>query len=98
VKKTTLIIFVIIATVAFSSILLLLGKSPYPAIGIGLIALLLILILWEPPEKYKEFSDADRLEATLRAQGGSPPAKLPLPDMPPLKSHKKNRARSRKKK
>lgn len=50
------------------------GKSPYPAIGIGAVAALLVYALWSLPGRRKEPADSDRLRTTGRAMaGGNPP-------------------------
>ena len=54
------------------------GKSPAVAILGGAIAAFLVFVLWDPPQKHKEFSASDRMKATLRG-GGLP--ELPMPDI-----------------
>jgi hypothetical protein len=54
----------------------------YLILFMGCITFFMIFALWDTPPKHKEFSDSDRLRATSRALGGSPPPELWTPDMP----------------
>jgi len=68
-------------------VLILAGLNPLIALIGGGIAWFMVYFLWSPPQKHKEFSDRDRLEATSRAMGGSSaPPELPIPEMPEKKT------------
>jgi len=70
-------------------VLILAGLNPLIALIGGGIAWFMVYFLWSPPQKHKEFSDRDRLEATSRAMGGSgAPPELPTPEMPEKKHYK----------
>ena len=83
------IILVTIACLTFlaSIVLLALEYSPNIAIVCGVIAIVMVYAMWSPPDKHKEFSNSDRIEAMTRAMGGSPPAEFKPPDMPEMKHH-----------
>ncbi|MDJ0804050.1 MAG: hypothetical protein QNI97_14335 [Desulfobacterales bacterium] len=75
-KKYMFLIFIAVGTSALSFIFVYFGKTPKLIIGLGSIIFIMIWALWNPPEKHKEFSDRDRLQATSRSMGGSPPPEL----------------------
>lgn len=87
--RTKLLISLIIFTILFGGILTLAELNPMIALIAGGIAWFMVYFLWSPPQKHKEFSDRDRLEATSRAMGGSgAPPELPTPEMHEKKHHK----------
>jgi len=87
--RAKLLISLIILTILFGGILILAGLNPVIALITGGIAWFMVYFLWSPPQKHKEFSDHDRLEATSRAMGGSgAPPELPIPEMHEKKHHK----------
>jgi hypothetical protein len=87
--RMKLLIALIIFTILFGSVLILAGLNPLIALIGGGITWFMVYFLWSPPQKHKEFSDRDRLEATSRAMGGSgAPPELPTPNMPEKKHHK----------
>jgi hypothetical protein len=47
---------------------------------LGGLIIFLLLVLWNPPPKHKEFTLEDQLKGAAR--GGSGPPKLPEPDIP----------------
>lgn len=83
------LIALIIVTILVGVILIFTGLNPLIALIGGGITWFMVYFLWSPPQKHKEFSDRDRLEATSRAMGGSgAPPELPTPNMPEKKHHK----------
>jgi TRAP-type C4-dicarboxylate transport system permease large subunit len=90
-KRSKLLVIIGMLTFLVGGGLFLAGQSPALAIVLGAIAAFLVFALWEPPPKHKEFSDADRMKATLR---NSSLPELPVPDIP-LKRDK-NRGKTRK--
>ena len=81
-NKRKLLAWIVIATITLSVTAWLLGYTPKLIIGFGSITVIMAWALWNPPEKHKEFSDRDRLQATSRALGGSPPPELWTPGIP----------------
>ena len=57
-------------------------KLAYLVLFMGCITFFVTFALWDTPPKHKEFSNSDRLRATYRAMGGSPPSELWTPDLP----------------
>ena len=90
-KRSKLLVIIGMLTFLVGGGLFIAGKSPAVAILGGAIAAFLVFVLWDPPQKYKEFSASDRMKATLRG-GGLP--ELPVPDIP-LKRDK-SRGKTRK--
>ncbi len=81
-QKYRILILVSSGTIVAAVIARNLGYSPKIVIGVGGLIFFMFLALWNPPPKHKEFSNADRLQATSRAFGGNPPPELWTPDMP----------------
>jgi hypothetical protein len=81
---------ILIITVIFGIMLVAADQSPLYTLALLPVAIVCYTIysVWSPPLKHKDFSDSDRLEATSRALGGSPPPELWTPDMPEPKHHK----------
>jgi|RhiMetdeSRZDD1v2_1073273.scaffolds.fasta_scaffold507251_2 hypothetical protein len=90
-KRNKLLVITGITTFLVGCVFFITGQSPALVIVLGAIAAFLVFALWDPPPKHKEFSDSDRMKATLRV-GGLP--ELPLPDIS-LKRDK-NRGKTRK--
>jgi TRAP-type C4-dicarboxylate transport system permease large subunit len=86
-KRSKLLVIIGMLTFLAGGGLFLAGTAPAVAILGGAIAAFLVFVLWDPPQKHKEFSASDRMKATLRV-GGLP--ELPLPDRP-LKREKGRR-------
>jgi hypothetical protein len=86
-QRNKLLVIIGLLTFLVGGGLFLAGQSPAVAILGGAIVAFLVFVLWEPPQKHKEFSAADRMKATLRT-GGLP--ELPVPDRP-LKREKSRR-------
>ena len=78
-KRHKLLVIIGLLTFLVGGGLFIAGTSPAVAILGGAISAFLVFVLWNPPQKHKEFSDADRVKATLRV-GGVP--ELPVPDRP----------------
>lgn len=74
----------IILLVAGITVLTCLGlyifRSPVRVLVLGGLVMLLMLVLWNPPPKHKEFTLDDQIKGAAR--GGSGPPKLPEPDIP----------------
>jgi predicted tellurium resistance membrane protein TerC len=81
-NKKYILAWIILGTISLLVIAWLLGYTPKLIIGFGSIIVIMAWALWNPPEKHKEFSDRDRLQAMSRALGGSPPPELWTPDIP----------------
>ncbi len=90
--RPKLVVALIVGTLIFGTILIIADLNPLIALIAGGIVWFMIYFMWSPPRKHKEFTDADRLEATTRAMGGSGPPELWIPPMPEIK-HKKHRER-----
>jgi len=86
-KRSKLLVIIGMLTFLVGGGLFLAGTSPAVAILGGAIAAFLVFVLWDPPQKHREFSASDRMKATLRV-GGLP--ELPVPDRP-LKREKGRR-------
>ncbi len=87
--RTKFLIALIIFTILFSIVLIWAGMPPLIALISGFIAWFMVYFLWTPPQKHKDFSDRDRLEATSRVMGGGgAPPELPTPEMPEKKNYK----------
>ncbi len=86
------LIFVAIGTSTLAIIFLYLGNSPRLIIGLGSIIFIMTWALWNPPDRHKEFSDRDRLQAMSRSMGGSPSPELWTPSG---RSKKKKQAKKR---
>ncbi len=78
-KKHIFLIFVAIGTSTLSIIFSYFGNTPKLIIGLGSIIFIMTWALWNPPDKHKEFSDRDRLQAMSRSMGGNPPPELWTP-------------------
>jgi len=78
-KRNKLLVIIGMITFLVGCVFFIAGKSSALVFVLGAIAAFLVFALWDPPPKHKEFSDADRVKATLRV-GGLP--ELPLPDRP----------------
>ena len=93
-RKKVLIV-IIVGIVIVGLIVIATNKSSLIGLAFGAIASFLIYFMWSLPPKHGEFSDADRLEATGRALGGSGPPELWTPDMPhkkiPKRKHRKKK-------
>ena len=74
----------IILSIAIVTALTCLGlyiyHSPVRMIVLNGLVIFLLLVLWNPPPKHKEFTLEDQLKGAAR--GGSGPPKLPEPDIP----------------
>lgn len=95
VKRNHLALGIGVFALASAIVLFISGKSPFPAIGLGVIAAFVGFVLWEMPKRHKVFSDSDRLKATSRAMGGSGPPELWLPDIPQLR-HEREKGKRKK--
>jgi hypothetical protein len=82
IQKYKILIIVFCCTLITAIIFWLLGYNYKIVIGFGILISFMVFALWDTPPKHKEFSDADRQQATSRAMGGSPPPELWTPDMP----------------
>jgi hypothetical protein len=91
-KRNKLLVIIGMTTFLVGGGLFIAGKSPALTLVLGAIAAFLIFALWDPPQKYKEFSDSDRVKATVRGSG--PPA-LPVPDIPLKREKSRRKTRQR---
>src|SRR5215471_14431214 len=92
-KRNKLLVIIGMTTFLVGGGLFIAGKSPALAIVLGAIVAFLVFALWDPPQKHKEFSDSDRVKATLR--GGSALPELPLPDIPLKRDQSRRKTRKR---
>ena len=74
------IILSIAVVTALTCLGLYIYRSPVRVIVLGGLVIFLLLVLWNPPPKHKEFTLEDQLKGAAR--GGSGPPKLPEPDIP----------------
>ena len=91
-KRNTLLVIISLTTFLVGGGLFIAGTSPALAVVLGAIAAFFVFVLWNPPQKHKEFSDSDRMKATLRT-GGLP--ELPLPDIPLRRDKSRRKMRKR---
>jgi hypothetical protein len=81
-QKYKILILIFFGTIITAVVLWILGYNPKIVIGLGILIFFMFFAMWDTPPKHKDFSDRDRLQATSRALGGSPPPELWTPDMP----------------
>jgi len=74
------IILSIAVVTALTCLGLYIYRSPVRVIVLGGLVIFLLLVLWNPPPKHKEFTLEDQLKGAAR--GGSGPPKLTEPDIP----------------
>ena len=89
-NKILCIIFAITVVIVIWVYFAIGADLTYLVLFMGGITFFMIFALWDTPPKHKEFSNSDRLRATYRALGASPPSELWTPDMPVKRNkHKK---------
>lgn len=93
-QKYKILLVIFCSTGITALVVYYLGYNPKVPIGFGILISFIFFALWDPPPKHKEFTNTDRLQATGRALGGSPPPELWTPDMPIRgQKHKKKKGK-----
>ena len=74
IKVTAVVTLMIIIGALILSII---GRNPVSFIGMGIIVAFMLYVLWDMPDKHKEFTWKDQQKALFTSTGGNPPPELP---------------------
>ncbi len=94
--RDRLLLIIGLGTFFTAALYFMTGKSPYPAVGIGGLAALLVFALWRLPRRPREAPDSERLKTTSRAVAGGNAAEPTATERTPLRAGKGKRKKRKK--